>query len=307
MIKLCAIDFNYAKQPLLFNELSLEITKGSLFGLLGPNGAGKTTLMSLMTGLLTPSQGEVAIDGKGYRNHRFDILSGLAHIPQEYAFYPQLSAAENLQFFSSLYPGTMSQRRRRIEHAIELTGLTGHVKRLAKHFSGGLKRRLNLAIGLLNKPELIFLDEPTVGIDPQSRRFILQSIQALNRAGSTIVYTSHYMEEIEQLCNDVAIMDHGRILVHGPLNRILEKRPMVEIDLDPQQQPLAGTPFNQAIEEMGFTLSHHRITGKPRDQKQIAELLTAVSREGIPILNISYGKHTLEKLFFELTNTHLRD
>lgn len=218
-----------------------------------------------------------------------------------------MSVAENLQFFSALYPGTKSQRRQRIEHAIEVSGLTGHVKRLAKHFSGGLKRRLNLAIGLLNRPALIFLDEPTVGIDPQSRHFILQSIQALNRAGSTIVYTSHYMEEIEQLCSDVAIVDHGRLLTQGPLNRVLEKRPAVEIDLDPQQPPLAGIPFSHTVEAMGFTLSHHRITGKPRDQQQIAELLTAISRQGIPILNLSYGKHTLEKLFFELTNTHLRD
>jgi ABC-2 type transport system ATP-binding protein len=307
MINLQRIEYHYPQHPLLFEGVDLQIAKGSLFGLLGPNGAGKTTLISLMTGQLTPSSGEITIDGANYQKERFRILGKLAYIPQEYAFYPQLSVMENLQFFASLYPSTTNQKAQLISQALELTGLTDQAKRLAKHFSGGLKRRLNLAIGLLNKPELIFLDEPTVGIDPQSRHFILQSIQELNKAGSTIVYTSHYMEEIEQICDVVAIMDHGQILEHGPLNQILEREPLLTIELDLQPGSSQTAVVKETVMTRGFKLSHQTVSGYPKHEAEIAELLQAITSLGISVITLSYGRHTLEKLFFELTQTQLRD
>ena len=307
MINLQHIEYHYPQHPPLFKGLNLDIARGSLFGLLGPNGAGKTTLISLMTGQLTPTRGEVRIADATYRKERSGILAKLAYIPQEYAFYPQLSVLENLHFFASLYPGRKRERAQQIQRALELTGLADQAKRLAKHFSGGLKRRLNLAIGLLNKPELIFLDEPTVGIDPQSRHFILQSIRELNKAGSTIVYTSHYMEEIEQLCDVVAIMDHGRILEHGPLNRVLEKRPLLKIELDLKNHPTAAERLEASVKALGLSLAQETVTGYPKHEAEIAELLRTIESEGVPVVNLSYGKHTLEKLFFELTHTRLRD
>ncbi|MES9834276.1 MAG: ABC transporter ATP-binding protein [Candidatus Thiodiazotropha sp. DIVDIV] len=307
MINLQQIEYHYPQNPPLFNGLNLEIPRGSLFGLLGPNGAGKTTLISLMTGQRRPSGGEIRIDGKTYQSDRVRILKKLAHIPQEYAFYPQLTVLENLQFFSSLYPKQGRQSAQLIDEALSLTGLADQAKKLAKHFSGGLKRRLNLAIGLLNKPELIFLDEPTVGIDPQSRHFILQSIRALNKAGSTIVYTSHYMEEIEQLCDEVAIMDHGQILVHGPLHKILERDPLLTIEVEFGKDETLLNQLSNALEIRGFKLSERTIIGHPQHEGEIAELLQSIDAMGINVVTLSYGKHTLEKLFFELTHTRLRD
>ncbi|MEW8624661.1 MAG: ABC transporter ATP-binding protein [Candidatus Thiodiazotropha sp.] len=307
MIELQQIDYHYPDHPPLFEGVSLAIAKGSLFGLLGPNGAGKTTLISLMTGQLQPVAGEIEIDGESYPAQRTSILQKLAHIPQEYAFYPQLSVLENLQFFASLYPQPASNRARLIEQALALTGLTEQREKLAKHFSGGLKRRLNLAIGLLNEPQLIFLDEPTVGIDPQSRHFILQSIRELNRAGSTIVYTSHYMEEIEQLCDQVAIMDHGKILEQGPLRQILKRDPQLTIELAPVTDKNQYAQLSKSLQTKGFSLSEQTISGYPKDQAEIGELLQTLASLNLSVVNLSYGKHTLEKLFFELTHTHLRD
>jgi ABC-2 type transport system ATP-binding protein len=307
VISLQQIEFHYPRHPPLFDGVNLEIAKGSLFGLLGPNGAGKTTLISLMTGQRSPTGGEVRIHGKTYQNARYEILEKLAHIPQEYAFYPQLSVLENLQFFAKLYPKQGSRPNELIETALEQTGLVEHTQRLAKHFSGGLKRRLNLAIGLLNKPQLIFLDEPTVGIDPQSRHFILQSIRALNRAGSTIVYTSHYMEEIEQLCDQVAIMDHGNILVHGPMSQVLKRDPVLTIEIEPIESHNLSKALDEKLEIAGFLRTEQTISGVIRQKGEINELLNMLDTLAIPVVNLSYGKHTLEKLFFELTQTHLRD
>jgi ABC-2 type transport system ATP-binding protein len=307
MIKLQQIEYHYPQHPPLLEALDLAIARGSLFGLLGPNGAGKTTLISLMTGQLQPLAGEVVIDGKHYPEQRASILEKLAHIPQEYAFYPQLSVQENLQFFASLYPDKRRNRNQLIDQALTLTGLKQHQDKLAKHFSGGLKRRLNLAIGLLNKPQLIFLDEPTVGIDPQSRHFILQSIRELNKAGSTIVYTSHYMEEIEQLCDQVAIMDHGKILVHGSLRQILKQDPQLNIELEPIVDKQLYQQLSDSLQAQGYQLSEQTISGQPKDQSEVNELLQKLALQNLSVVNLSYGKQTLEKLFFELTQTHLRD
>ncbi|MEJ2620006.1 MAG: ABC transporter ATP-binding protein [Candidatus Thiodiazotropha sp.] len=307
MIKLQQIEYHYPHHPPLLKAVDLAIARGSLFGLLGPNGAGKTTLISLMTGQLQPLAGEILIDGKRYPEQRTSILEKLAHIPQEYAFYPQLSVQENLQFFASLYPGMSRDRNQLIDQALALTGLKQHQDKLAKHFSGGLKRRLNLAIGLLNKPQLIFLDEPTVGIDPQSRHFILQSIRELNEGGSTIVYTSHYMEEIEQLCDQVAIMDHGKILVHGPLGQILHQDPQLNIELEPIADKQRYQQLSDSLQADGYQLSEQTISGQPKDQSEVNELLQKLASKNLSVVNLSYGKQTLEKLFFELTQTHLRD
>ncbi|MEN8180044.1 MAG: ABC transporter ATP-binding protein [Pseudomonadota bacterium] len=308
MISIKSIEYTYPQQAPLFKGLDLEIPTGSLFGLLGPNGAGKTTLISLMTGQLSPSKGEITIQGLNYKQHRKRILSDLAVAPQEYAFYPQLTVLENLEFFSNLYPQGSLERETRIREALELTGLMDQAKRLAKHFSGGLKRRLNLAIGLLNKPTILFLDEPTVGIDPQSRHFILQAIQELNRSGTTIIYTSHYMEEVEQICNVIAIIDHGRILVHDDIDEILRKPAKLQITLDAPLSPdRLPESLMTLLRKRAFEYQNGMIAGLPQKTAEIRQLLDLLEQEGISISKISYGQQTLESLFFELTQTRLRD
>ncbi|MEN8167624.1 MAG: ABC transporter ATP-binding protein, partial [Pseudomonadota bacterium] len=290
MISLQSIAYAYPEQAKLFEGLDLEIPSGSLFGLLGPNGAGKTTLISLMTGQITPARGEITIQGLDYLHHRHRILTELAFVPQDYAFYPQLTVMENLAFFASLYDFPSHERDARIREALELTGLLDQSKRLAKHFSGGLKRRLNLAIGLLNKPAILFLDEPTVGIDPQSRHFILQAIQELNRTGITIIYTSHYMEEVEQLCNVIAIIDHGRILAHDSMGEILKKPAKLQIALD-----LPGSPDRLPESLMTLlqanALEYHNgtIVGLPQKTAHIRQLLDLLDQEHISISTLSYG------------------
>lgn len=189
-----------------------------------------------------------------------------------------------------------------------MTGLLDQSHRLAKHFSGGLKRRLNLAIGLLNKPAILFLDEPTVGIDPQSRLFILQAIKELNQTGTTIVYTSHYLEEVEQLCNSIAIIDHGKILAHDSMGEILNKPAKLQIALNsPRAADALPASLMVLIQSSALDYRNGMIVGLPKDTATIRQLLDILEQEAISISKISYGQQTLESLFFELTQTHLRD
>ena len=203
--------------------LTLAVRPGSLFGLLGPNGSGKTTLISILTGLLSATSGRCRIDGKTLPDG--SVRSFTALVPQEYAFYPRLTVMENLRCFGGVLGLHGMELETRLAEVLEVAGLQDHGRKPAEHLSGGLKRRLNLAIGLLNRPRLLFLDEPTVGIDPQSRQFILGAIKRLSGAGTTVLYTSHYMDEVQQLCDDIGVLDEGRLLAHGSLDELLRSAP----------------------------------------------------------------------------------
>ena len=226
MIEVQDLSFRYpgAERDAL-HGLSLEVRAGSLFGLLGPNGSGKTTLISLLTGLLRPGAGSLRIGGETLPEGLAAVQAMSALVPQDYAFYPRLSVMENLRFFGGALSLGGSDLRSRIEEASAIAGLEAFSGTRAEHLSGGLKRRLNLAIGLLNRPRLLLLDEPTVGIDPQSRQFILAAIKRLNAEGTTVLYTSHYMDEVQQLCDHIAVLDEGRLLAQGSLNELLQSHP----------------------------------------------------------------------------------
>lgn len=306
MIVVKNLSFGYSSGLQIFKDFDFNIDKGSLFGLLGPNGAGKTTLISLMTGLNAPQAGKILIDGKNFSKDRRDILQRISAVPQEYAFYTQLSALENLQFFSRMYPGNRSSPRQ-IQDAIELTGLEAHQHRLVKKFSGGLKRRLNLSIGLLNMPELLILDEPTVGIDPQSRHFILEAIKRLNQQGMTILYTSHYMDEVEKICNQIAIIDQGKILASGAIDDLLVDGSEMNICI--KEKCLTDNSRQQLLiflAENRMSLSNNIITGHLTSNKQISDLLLLLVKLNTQIESMHYGHQTLEELFFKLTKTQLR-
>ncbi|WP_066154688.1 ABC transporter ATP-binding protein [Aliarcobacter cryaerophilus] len=209
------------KDTKILENLNLEIKSGSIFGLLGPNGAGKTTLVSILNSLIKKDSGEVFIYDYNLENELNKIKSISSFVPQTYAFYPNLTVYENLEFFGSLYGLKQKRLKDKIENAISACALEKYIDKRALTFSGGVKRRLNIAIGLLNSPKILYLDEPTVGIDPHSRRYILEIIKDINKnSDTTIFYTSHYMDEIEFLCEEVAILENKNIVLKDSIKNL---------------------------------------------------------------------------------------
>lgn len=218
--------------------LSFELKRGELLGLLGPNGAGKSTTISMLSTLAKPTEGTITFEGKDIAKHPDDIRHKLGLVPQEIALYEALSGLDNLRFWGSAYGLKGDILKARIEQVSLLVGLEERLKDTVASYSGGMKRRLNIGAALLHEPELLILDEPTVGIDPQSRKHILERIKDLNRAGMTIVYASHYMEEIAFLCNRVMIMDQGTVVAAGEVETLLQRE-----GLDPQKDNLEALFF----------------------------------------------------------------
>lgn len=197
------------------DSLSLEIRKGEIFGLLGPNGAGKSTTLNMICSIVKPTYGSVELFGKNVAKHKKEVMQKVGYIPQELALHGNLKAWENVELFTSLYGIKGKELKEAINESLEYVGLSEQRDKFAKTFSGGMKRRLNIACALGHHPELLIFDEPTVGIDPQSRNFILEKIKESNRKGATVIYTSHYMEEVEAICTRIAIMDNGKIIAIG--------------------------------------------------------------------------------------------
>ena len=197
------------------DNLNLEIRQGEVFGLLGPNGAGKSTTMNMICDIVKPTLGSVEFMGKDFRKHRKELVKKLGYIPQDLAIHGNLKAWENVELFTSLYGIKGAELKAAIDESLEYVGLAERRGDYAKSFSGGMKRRLNIACAIGHHPELLIFDEPTVGIDPQSRNFILNKIKESNQKGATIIYTSHYMEEVEAICTRIAIMDNGKIIACG--------------------------------------------------------------------------------------------
>jgi len=222
MLKVDSVSFRYAggEEPVL-RQLSIDVPAGGIFGLLGPNGAGKTTLISILAGQLHAASGRITVDDAPLEDLRRREPASLGLVPQEFAFYPMLSCAENLRFFGGVQGLGGARLRERVAAVAAFARIENVLARRAGELSGGLRRRLNLAIGLLTEPRVLLLDEPTVGVDPQSRSFLLDSIRALAGEGRTILYTSHYMEEVEAICDRVAIIDAGRVLRQGTLAELL--------------------------------------------------------------------------------------
>ncbi|MCQ9123668.1 ABC transporter ATP-binding protein [Rodentibacter caecimuris] len=230
MIKINHIHYQYPnEQRFALFDVNVHIEQGTAVGLLGPNGAGKTTLMSLMAGLQSVQQGEILFEGVPFERLTKAQRHKISLVPQDFAFYPLLTVWENLTFFAALY--AIADKNWLLE-LLEKTGLTEHKSKRAKHLSGGLKRRLNFAIGLINRPKVIFLDEITVGIDPQSRQFILNSVEDLTAQGVTVIYTSHYLQEIEQLCSQLVLLNEGKIIYQGNLQEITGNQPLEKFYLD---------------------------------------------------------------------------
>lgn len=225
------------------DHISLEIKEGEIFGLLGPNGAGKSTTLNMVCSLLKPTSGEIEVFGLNLANHAKKIKQQIGYIPQELAIHGNLKAWENVELFTSLYGIKGKQLKAAIDESLKFSGLYEKRNEFAKNFSGGMKRRLNIACAIGHKPHLMIFDEPTVGIDPQSRNFILEKIKEANRQGATVIYTSHYMEEVESICSRIAIMDNGRIIAVGSreeLVRLVSSEPDSNISLEEVFLTLTG-------------------------------------------------------------------
>jgi ABC-2 type transport system ATP-binding protein len=203
-----------SKEPAL-DGISFGVPEGEIFGLLGPNGAGKTTTISILCGIFKPTHGDINILGRNIKQHLHEVKHLIGVVPQEIALYPTLTARENLRFIGNMYGLKGKELKERVEECLVMLGLDKSAKRLVKTYSGGMKRRINLIAGILHRPRVLFLDEPTVGIDVQSRAVIMEYLKKLNEEGTTIIYTSHMMQEAEKLCTSIAIIDYGKIIAQG--------------------------------------------------------------------------------------------
>lgn len=233
------------------DALSLEIKEGEIFGLLGPNGAGKSTTMNMICSLLKPTAGEIEVFGYNTRKELNKIKPLIGYIPQELAIYENLKAWENVELFASLYDIKGKELKAAIDSSLDFVELSDKRNAFAKTFSGGMKRRLNIACALGHKPKLLIFDEPTVGIDPQSRNFILERIKTCNAQGTTVIYTSHYMEEVEAICTRIAIMDNGKIVACGTkdeLKNMVRKNPDEEISLEQVFLTMTGKKLRDYVE-----------------------------------------------------------
>lgn len=245
VLKLEGLTKKYDHKPVV-DHINLEIKQGEIFGLLGPNGAGKSTTMNMVCSLVKPTAGKIELFGYDTKTDRKQVKSKLGYIPQELALHGNLKAWENVELFTSLYGIKGNELKKAVTQSLEFVGLLDKRNGFAKTFSGGMKRRLNIACAIGHNPELLIFDEPTVGIDPQSRNFILEKIRYVNSQGTTVIYTSHYMEEIEALCSRVAIMDNGKIIAIGTKQELVE---MVTADKD----------SSMTLEEVFLTLTGKKL------------------------------------------------
>ncbi len=298
------------RELVALDHFNLEIEEGEIFGLLGPNGSGKTTTMNCILSLLTYDKGSIKVFGKEMHPDSYDLKRQIGVVMQNVAVFEELTVYENIDYFCGLYIRDKKLRKQYVEEAIDFVGLNDFKKFYPKKLSGGLLRRLNIACGIAHKPKLIFLDEPTVAVDPQSRNKILEGIQELNRQGATIVYTSHYMEEVEQICTRIAIMDKGKNLAIGTkeeLKQMIKKSEIVSIEiLELSEQHLESIRKIEHVYEVRF------------ENHQLQVFCSGGKHNLIRILNylqtneLSFGKvyselPTLNDVFLEITGKELRD
>ena len=283
--------------------IDLETRAGEIFGLLGPNGAGKTTTISMACGVVTPTRGSVEIGGVALATAPRVAKQKLGLVPQDLALYDELSGLQNLRYFGALYGLAGGLLAERIAWALGVVGLTERAGDLVKGYSGGMKRRLNLAAGIIHKPALLVLDEPTVGVDPQSRNHIFETVKQLRADGATIIYTSHYMEEVEALCDRVAIMDGGKIVALGTIAELIgahgDKGIVVEVTGD-VAAAMAAVAAHASVERAGS-----RLTLVPHGA--LAPVIAAIEGAGAAIARVESRQATLEAAFLAMTGRGLRD
>jgi ABC-2 type transport system ATP-binding protein len=310
MIQVSKIRKTYpgAGQPAV-NDIDLTVAEGSFFGMLGPNGAGKTTLLSIMSGLLKADSGSLIINGADVSRNFDGVRSVIGVAPQELAIYPALSVRENLSFFGGMFGLRGAKLKSRIAECMEIAALEAVADTRAEILSGGMKRRLSLVAGLVHEPRILFLDEPTVGIDPQTRNFIYDALGRLNRLGMTLIYATHYMEEVEKMCDDVAIIDHGKIIARGTVASLLaQSDPNIVTIKTAGAVPGEMWARLLAVGADGLSVNGDTIIFKsdPR-QETLVKVMEALHQHGVNIGSMRMGAKNIEEMFLSLTGTRLRD
>lgn len=293
--------------------VTFEIERGEIFSLLGPNGAGKTTTISMLSCLLSPTQGDAWIDGYSVRTEANEVKQAIGVVPQEIALYPDLTARENLAFWGRMYGMSDAQLKERIDAVLEIVGLSERGKEKVETYSGGMKRRINIAVGLLHQPKILFMDEPTVGIDPQSRRRILDTVLELNKNGLTVLYTTHYMEEAAEISHRIGIIDHGKLIALGTqaeLTKTVGQYDTLHVSVDGSK-----TDPGTLVEPIGKIKGVHRASledGNLIIQAEdantvLAGVIAQLDKAGARVLNLRVDEPNLEAVFLHLTGRALRD
>ena len=299
------------KELLALDHFNLEVREGEILGFLGPNGCGKTTAINCMLGLLTYDKGDIRIFGEAMTPNAYHIKENIGLVPQELAYFEQLTVYENIDFFCGLYIKDKQRRKSLVEEAISFVGLEDYRKFFPNKLSGGLKRRLNIACGIAHKPKLIFLDEPTVAVDAQSRNFILEGIKRLNKEGSTIVYTTHYLDEADQLCDRIVIMDKGHNVVDGTpeeLKSMIATKEIIHLELVEEAsadivREMESLPHLQLLDKNKATYIL-QFTQKGSNIVALAQLL---NQHGLAYLKLYSEQPSLSDVFLSFTGKELRD
>ncbi|WP_432362866.1 ABC transporter ATP-binding protein [Sporosarcina sp. UB5] len=291
--------------------VSLQVGKGESFGLLGPNGAGKSTLISMICGLIPASGGEIRVGGKPVGKQSREIKQLIGIVPQDIALYPTMSALDNLMFWGKMYGLCGKKAKARAKEVLEIVGLTERAKDRIETFSGGMKRRINIGAALMHEPELLIMDEPTVGIDPQSRNHILETVKALNEQGMTVIYTSHYMEEVEYLCRRIAIIDEGKVIASGTKKDLVDRlaggsvlKLVVELENPHFIKRLKALDGVEKVITQSDGEIHLHIQSKT---ELLSTIIGLASQLNVNIHNMQLEESNLETLFLQLTGRTLRE
>lgn len=297
-------------ETIALDHFSLEAEKGKILGLLGPNGSGKTTAIHSMLGVLGYDKGDINVFGKELKSDDYETKRRIGLVPQELAFFDKLTVWENVDYFAGLYINNKASRIQHVEEALEFVGLEDYKKVLARNLSGGLKRRLNIACGIVHKPELIFFDEPTVAVDAQSRNFILEGIRQMGERGTTIIYTTHYLEEAETLCDTILIMDKGKNLVQGSMEELIGMISTSEKISFNLMKPVEG--LREKLQELPHLISvqkneHGYLLSFENGTHNMARLLHLLEEEGLIYDKLFSEKPSLSDVFLSLTGKELRE
>lgn len=298
---------------LALDNVSFTIEQGEVFGLLGPNGAGKSTLINILCGLLKSSSGDILIQGNSVNKNPIKTKEFIGYVPQEIALHEKLTPMDNLKYWGQMYGLKGNLLKERIEEALELTGLKERSKEKVKNFSGGMKRRLNIACAIMHHPKLLIMDEPTVGIDPQSRNHILEFTKKMNENhGTTIIYTSHYMEEVEQICNKIAIVDLGKVIAKGTkkeIKRLISNETTINLTLEEIKEDII---FNlkelKGVKDCMYNTEERTLSIVAlEDEYSIEKIMSELVKSKVGIKSMSVVEPNLETVFLSLTGKKLRD
>ena len=317
-----AIEINHLKKSFgnlqAVQDASFHAEAGEVLGLLGPNGAGKSTTISMLSGLLAPTGGDAFIMGHSVTKEAESAKASLGVVPQDIALYPDMSARENLVFWGRMYGLRGAELKTRVDEVLEIIGLTDRQKDYVGKFSGGMKRRVNIGVALLHKPDVVIMDEPTVGIDPQSRRSILDNVKDLNRKGMTVLYTTHYMEEAAELSNHIAIMDKGKVIAYGThaeLIQLVGEQTRIDISLNTGVEKILtewrkteGVSRIDSTDGTSTALGTCKVTVLVDDSNRVLpRLFEAAAQVGVRITSVDIQEPNLEMVFLHLTGRALRD